>query len=113
MFIYFGERERDREAEREQGRAEWEGDTESEAGSRLWAVSTEPDGGLKLPKLKIMTWAEVGRLIDWATQVPPKFKYITWTNELQGHMWVFVYNLEVGKAFLPLRQNQKPYDHDW
>ena len=52
------------------GRAEREGDTESEAGSRLWAVSTEPDSGLELADRKIMTWAEVGRLTDWATQAP-------------------------------------------
>ena len=32
-----------------------EGDTESEAGSRLWAVSTEPDEGLKLVDHEIMT----------------------------------------------------------
>ena len=39
--------------ERERGGgAEREGDTESEAGSRLWAVSTEPDVGLKLLNLK-------------------------------------------------------------
>ena len=31
--------------------AEREGDTESEAGSRPWAVSTEPDVGLKLTKI--------------------------------------------------------------
>ena len=43
------------------GRAEREGDTELEAGSRLWAVSTEPDVGLKLlnlrrrPELKLDT----------------------------------------------------------
>ena len=30
-------------------RAERGGDTESEAGSRLGAVSTEPDAGLELP----------------------------------------------------------------
>ena len=30
------------------GRAEREGNTESEAGSRLRAVSTEPDAGLEL-----------------------------------------------------------------
>ena len=30
------------------GGAKREGDTESEAGSRLWAVSTEPDAGLEL-----------------------------------------------------------------
>ena len=34
---------------------EREGDTESEAGSRLSAVSTEPDMGLKPMNLEIMT----------------------------------------------------------
>ena len=34
---------------------EREGDTESEAGSRLRAVSTEPDAGLKLMHGEIMT----------------------------------------------------------
>ena len=34
---------------------EREGDTESEAGSRLGAVSTEPDAGLELLNHKIMT----------------------------------------------------------
>ena len=53
------------------GGAEREGDTESEAGSRLWAVSTEPDAGLELTDREIMTWAEVGRLTDQATQAPP------------------------------------------
>ena len=51
-------------------RAEREGDTESEAGSRLWAVSPEPDAGLELTDREIVTWAEVGRLTDWATQAP-------------------------------------------
>ena len=37
------------------GRAEREGDTESEAGSRLQAVSTEPDAGLKPTNHEIMT----------------------------------------------------------
>ena len=52
------------------GGLEREGDTESEAGSRLWAVSTEPNVGLKLTDHEIMTWAEVGRITDWATQAP-------------------------------------------
>ena len=52
------------------GGAEREGDTESEAGSKLWAVSTEPDTGLELTDSEIMTWAKVGRLTDWATQAP-------------------------------------------
>ena len=52
------------------GEAEREGDTESEAGSSLWAISPEPDAGLELTDLEIVTWAEVGRPTDWATQAP-------------------------------------------
>ena len=37
------------------GGAEREGDTESEAGSRLRAVSPEPDAGLELMNCEIMT----------------------------------------------------------
>ena len=37
------------------GGAEREGDTESETGSRLGAVSTEPDAGLELTNREIMT----------------------------------------------------------
>ena len=50
MFIIF-----EKETESKQGRAEREGDRESEAGFRLRAVSTEPDGGLKLTNREIMT----------------------------------------------------------
>ena len=39
--------------------AEREGDTESEAGSRLPAVSTEPNAGLELTNYKIGTRAKV------------------------------------------------------
>ena len=46
------------------GEEERKGDTESEAGSRLRAVSTEPDTGLKLTNREIMTRAEVSRLTD-------------------------------------------------
>ena len=53
------------------GEGQREGDTEPEAGSRLQAVSTEPDAGLELTDPEIMTWAEVGHLTDWATQAPP------------------------------------------
>ena len=42
--------------------AEREGDTESEAGSRLQAVSTEPDVGLELTDRDIMTRAEINGL---------------------------------------------------
>ena len=41
---------------------EREGDTESEAHSRLRPVSTEPDTGLELTNLEIMTSAEVRHL---------------------------------------------------
>ena len=65
MFTF----ERKRQCEWERGRERGE-DTESEAGSRLWAVSTEPDARLELMDCEIMTWAKVGRLTDWATKVP-------------------------------------------
>ena len=49
-----------------------EGDIESKAGSRLRAVSTEPNVELEFTNSEIMTWAEVkiGCLTNWATQVP-------------------------------------------
>ena len=67
MFIF--DRERDR-AWVGKGQREREGDTESETGSRLRAVSTEPDAGLELTDREIMTWAEVRCSTDWATQAP-------------------------------------------
>ena len=54
------------------GGAEREGDTESEAGSRLRAISPEPDAGLELTGPRDRDLAEVGRLTDCATQAPPK-----------------------------------------
>ena len=51
--------------------AEREGDTESETGSRLRAISPEPDAGLELTDL-----AEVRRLTaDCATQAPQVFSF--------------------------------------
>ena len=50
--VYFFERER---RSLGGGRAEREGDTESEAGSRLRAVSTEPDVELEPTTCEIMT----------------------------------------------------------
>ena len=52
LFIF----ERERESEQERGRGrEREGDTDSEAGTRLRAVSTEPEAGLQTKNHEIMT----------------------------------------------------------
>ena len=67
MLIYFWKKER---LSVSGGGAEREGDPESEAGSRLWAVSIEPDAGLELMNREIMTWAEVGHSTHWATKAP-------------------------------------------
>ena len=67
MFTYFWETERQSAS---RGGAEREGDTESEAGSRLRAVSTEPDVGPEPTKGEVMTWAEVRRPTNRATQAP-------------------------------------------
>ena len=72
FYVYlFWERERKRERKSTRwGGTEREGDTESEAGSRRRAVSTEPVVRLEPTNCEIMTWAEVGRSTDWATQAP-------------------------------------------
>ena len=72
VYLFLRERERQRQST-SRGGAEREGDTESEAGSRLCAVSTEPDVRLKLMNRKIMTWAKVRHVTDWATQAPYLF----------------------------------------
>ena len=51
MFILFFERDRQSRS----GRGAEREETDLEAGSRLYAVSTEPDTGLKLINQKIMT----------------------------------------------------------
>ena len=61
FFFFFKLLLTETECKYELGRGrEREGDTESHAGSRLQAVSTEPDMGLELTNCEIMTWAEVG-----------------------------------------------------
>ena len=52
VYLFLRDRERQSTSE---GGAERKGDTESEAGSRLPAVSTEPDAGLELTDSEIMT----------------------------------------------------------
>ena len=51
VYLFLGQRE-----SMNGGRAEREGDTESETGSRLRAISPEPDAGLELPDREIVTW---------------------------------------------------------
>ena len=88
-----------RESERQSmsgGGAEREGDTESEAGSRLWAVSTEPDAGLEPTNCEIMTWVEVGRSTDWATQVPLACDYFCTTLHIYWNpLELYTYNLQM------------------
>ena len=66
FYLFLGQRE----TEHERGRGRERGSTKLEAGSMLWAISPEPDAGLELADRKIMTWAKVGSLTDWATQAP-------------------------------------------
>ena len=78
MFIYFWERERKRERENELGRGQREGDTESQAGSRLWAVSAEPDAGLEPTEHKIVIWSEIkSQTLNWLSHPgsPKKFSF--------------------------------------
>ena len=72
-YLFLRERER---PSRSRCVAERERDTESEAGSRLWAVSTEPDTGLELTSLETLTWEEARCSTDWATQMPHMIFFI-------------------------------------
>ena len=78
MFIYFWQGERH---SMNAGGAERQRERESEAGSTLWAVRTEPDTGLKLTDCEIMTWGEVGRSTDWATQAPQEENIFIMKNQ--------------------------------
>ena len=106
MFIYFlrgWERERERETKVSWGTTEREGNTEFEVGSRLWAVNTEPDTGLELTNLEIMTRAQVGHLTNWATQVSQRIFIskinlsctisITYCKSVFYRLFCFVVNL--------------------
>ena len=85
MFIHFLKGE----TYREHWVGDWqrERETQSEQ-ARLWVVSTEPDSGLKLMICKIMTWPEVVRSTDWATQVPHK-KTKTKTKKTKKFLFKF------------------------
>ena len=94
MFIHFWEIGRDKSAS--VGGVEREGDIESEAGSRLWAVSTEPDARLEPTNHKIMTYAKVRCLTDWATQVPHQdlnsyrsIKFVSTIPYAANSLWFF------------------------
>ena len=51
VYLFLGQRQ-----SMNGGGSEREGDTESEAGSRLRAISPEPDAGLELTDREIVTW---------------------------------------------------------
>ena len=95
MFIYIWQKERETRS-MSGGGAERKGDTESEAGSRLWAVSTEPNAGLELTNLEIMTWAEVGCLTNWATQTPRESHVLT---EPASHTKNFFIQIEEANTY--------------
>ena len=77
------------EIEPKQGRSrERDGDTGPEVGSRLCAVSTEPDARLKLMNREIVTLAEFGCLTNWATQAFPIL-----TFEMNAFSWCYEYKI--------------------
>ena len=104
------------------GGAEREGGTESETGSRLWAVSTKPDGGLEPVNREIMTWAEVRSLTDWTTQAPRLwihfYKHL-WPGFLCGHNFSTLATTKklnagsCGKSMLNFERNRQTLVKTW
>ena len=73
-IYYFWQTERDR-AQVGEGQRETKTQNPKQApGSELSAQGA----GLELTNPEIMTWAEVGRSTNWATQVPWKFSIFLW-----------------------------------
>ena len=102
-FIHFWETETGCES----GRAEREGDTGSEAGFSIWAVRAEHDMELEPMNREIMTWAEIGHLIDWATQVPLSvFLYLV---SVGVNHWVTVYPCLVSLSCFISTSEHKPF----
>ena len=78
FFIYFWDRER----QIMNGRgAEREGDTESETGSRLRAISPEPDAGLELTDREIVTWLKS----DAQPTAPPRRPSLFLFKRMEPH----------------------------
>ena len=83
MFLLFFERDR-----AWAGKGWRERDTESKTGSRLWAVSTELDVGLKPTNCEIMTWAEVRHVllsVKYTCEVLPTFVIPTITTKITSN----------------------------
>ena len=66
------------------GGAEREGDTESETGSRLRAISPEPDAGLELTDREIVTWLKS----DAQPTAPPRRPYLVF---FETALWLIPY----------------------
>ena len=69
VYWFLRERERERECVR-RGGAERERETKNPKQAPGSELSPQPDAGLKHMDHEIMTWAEVRRSTDWATQAP-------------------------------------------
>ena len=82
LFIF------ERATEQKQGRGRKTGRHKIQAGSRLRAVSTEPDLGLEPMNCEIMTWAEVRRLSDWATRTPQSFSTLNLFSEILPQKYI-------------------------
>ena len=104
FFIYFW----DREKQSMNGGAEREGDTASETGSRLPAISPEPDTGLKLTDREIVTWlksdaqptAPPRRPWEWFLKGPPTLQLDT--SQWYNHSHFFCFSVSfIGHPSLP------------
>ena len=98
MFIYFWERERERERARAgEGQSERETQNPKQApGSEL---SAQPDTRLKPMNYGVMTWAKVGCLTDWATQVPLSIRTSNTSFTLLGDVY-FLFHRETTNSLL-------------
>ena len=112
IFIYFWERDRAWAGEKQRERETR--NPKQAPGSRLQAVSAEPDAGLEPTNCKSMTWAEVRRLTDWAIHAPFKILFLSnlytqhgaWTHNPKIKSWMlFQPNQPGAPAFVVFNLN--------
>ena len=85
LFIF------EKQWEREQRKGRERETEDPKQASGFWAASTEPNEGLELTNCEIMTWVDVGRLTDWATQAPLN-RNVFKQSKANGHLLIIFYS---------------------
>ena len=94
VFIYFWERRRVHA-----GMWQRERETQNPKQALCWAVSTEPNVELEPVNWEMMTWAEVRRLTNWATQVSQHVCFCLFDLFFRVHIYMKSYSIYLSLTY--------------